>query len=121
MQLNEYNIKIFAAKHYTNEACLDNEEFEEDFTRSVLARKMCRKIIRGASVNIRLLCNHVLCFTNNFEIDAAKELLFFQSTAEEKEVFKTILNYFGFIAVGEKPEIKFHLPTAKLLKEMDNE
>ena len=119
MQLNNYNIEVYAAKHYINEACLSKEEFLEDLRRSELARKMARKIIRGASVNIRLLCNHVMCFTNNFHPDAAKKILFFDATEEEQQVIKTILNYFGFLRRDEYLNVKFHLPTAKLLKEMD--
>lgn len=38
---------------------------------------------------------------------------------KDKEVMKTILNYFGFLVVNEMPEIKFDLYTAKCLKEMD--
>lgn len=119
MQLNKFNIEIYAAKHYTNETCLSRSEFEEDLARAELAKKMARKVIRGSTVNIRLLCNHVLCFTNNFEMNAAKNLLMFDTTETEREVLKTILNYFGFLIPGEMPHIKFHLTTAKLLKDMD--
>ena len=119
MNLNNFNYEIYAAKNYTNETCLSREEFEEDLERANLSKKMARKVIRGSSVNIRLLCNHVLCFTNNFEIEAAKRLLMFDSSEEERQVIKTVLNYLGFIAPGELPHIKFHLTTAKLLKEMD--
>ena len=119
MQLNKFNGEVYAAKHYTNETCLSRTEFMEDLARADLAQKMARKVIRGSSVNIRLLCNHVLCFTNNFEISAAKNMLMFDITNEEREVLKTILNYFGFLRPGELPHIKFHLETAKLLKEMD--
>lgn len=119
MQLNKFNIEVFAARNYINEACLSREEFEEDFQRSELARKMTRKIIRGASVNIRLLCNHILCFTNNFQIEAAKQILLFEATEEEKQVLKTVLNYFNFVGENEMTDTRFHLETAKLLKEMD--
>lgn len=119
MQLNKSNYELYAAKHYVNNLCLSRKEFEEDLAYTHLAKKMTRKIIKGSSVNIRLLCNHILCFTNNFEMQAAKNLLMFEASEEEKQVLKTILNYFGFIAKGEMSDIRFHLRTAKLLKEMD--
>ena len=119
MHLTKANYEIYAAKHYTNTLCLSRSEFEEDLALSDLAKRMARKIIKRSSVNIRLLCNHILCFTNNFEIHAAKNMLLFDTTDEEKQVIKTVLNYLGLITPSEISHIRYHLPTAKLLKEMD--
>jgi hypothetical protein len=119
MELTKDNIVLFAAKYYTNENCSSMEEFEEDLHQSVLSKKLARKIISKSSVNIRLLCNHVQCFTNNFELQAAKKILMFEAKENEKKVIKTVLNYFGFIQVGEMNDTPFCLETAKMLKEMD--
>lgn len=119
MILTNDNLSLFAAKNYLNEFCLSIEEFNEDLAVYKLAQKMAKKIPKGRKTNIRLLCNHVQLFTNNFEIQAAKHILFHNLSDEEKTVMKTILNYFGFLAPNEMPEVKFHLVTAKLLKEMD--
>ena len=120
MELNESNLEIYAAKHYRSESCLSREEFLEDYNRHKLAKKLTKKFEAERSENIRLLCNHILCFTNSFELSAAKNILMFGITEKEKSVMKTVLNYFGFLIPNEMPLVKFDLYTAKVLKEMDN-
>ena len=120
MELNESNLEIYAAKHYKSVSCLSKDEFLEDFNRHKLAKKLTKKFAAEKSENIRLLCNHVLVFTNSFELTAAKNILMYGITEEEKRVMKTVLNYFGFLIPNEMPNIKFDLYTAKNLKEMDD-
>ena len=120
MDLNDSNLEIYAAKSYRSESCLSSEEFLEDLYRHKLAKKLTKKFAAKKSENIRLLCNHILCFTNSFELSAAKNILMYGISEKEKEVMKTVLNYFGFLIPNEMSNIKFDLYTAKILKEMDN-
>lgn len=119
MDLTRQNIEIFAARHYLNEFCVSREDFEEDFRRFSSIKKMVKRIKIKKETNIRLLCNHVLCCANVFELNAMKKILFFNLEEEDKEIMKTLLNYFGFIRQDEMKDVKFSLTTAKLLKEMD--
>jgi len=120
MDLNESNLEIYAAKYYRSVSCLSKEEFLEDFNRHKLAKKLTKKFAAEKSENIRLLCNHILVFTNSFELSAAKNILMYGITEKEKSVMKTVLNYFGYLLPNEMSNIKFDLYTAKNLKEMDN-
>ena len=119
MELNDNNIEIYAAKYYRSELCLSKEEFLDDFGKHKLAKKLIKKFANEKSDNIRLLCNHILCFTNNFELKAAKNILMYGLSEKEQSVMKTVLNYFGFLVYNEMPNIKYDLYTAKYLKEMD--
>lgn len=119
MQLNSKNLKVFAAKHYTNDNCESIEEFEEDFKKFMLSNKMFTRIVNGRVSSIRLLCNHVITLTNNFEVDAVKRIMLFLCNEKEKESCKTVLNYLNFLSPLEWQEVKFCLQTAILLKEMD--
>ena len=119
MELTKNNIEMYAMKHYTNELCLSKDEFLEDLQRYKLARKLARKIAAGKSENIRLLCNHILCFTNNFQLPAAKNILLFGASDQEKSVMKTVLNYLGFIHEKEMMYIRIDINTAIALKNMD--
>ena len=119
MELHKENILLFASKAYTNEYCANFDEFVEDFKLNFLIKKLSCKIADNKSVNIRLLCNHIQCFTNNFSLPEAKKILFFEVGDKEKQVLKTVLTYFGFLRENEFPEVKHCLTTAKLLKEMD--
>lgn len=119
MDLTKQNLPVYASRFYTNENCESVEEFEDDLNKYKLSIKLARKILSGKSDNIRLLCNHVMCFTNNFELQAAKKILMLEATKEEKMVLKTVLNYFGFLTTEEMLEIPFSTIAAKALQEMD--
>lgn len=119
MELCKENFIIYASRAYTNEYCSSMEEFHADLEQHVLARKLSKKIVTGKSVNVRLLCNHIQCFTNNFEINAAKKIIMFEASDVEKSSLKTVLNYFGFIRTYEYEDVRYCLQTAKLLKDMD--
>ena len=119
MELTDSNLPVYASKFYTNLNCVDLEEYLEDLNRYKLIQRLSKKIGLGKSESIRLLCNHVVCFTNNFEVEAAKRILMFGAEDIEREVIKTVLNYLGFLEIDEMKEIQFNLITAKALKEMD--
>ena len=97
---------------------MSRKEFSEDLKRAQYARKLVKKIIAEKEVNIRLLLNHVILFTNVFEIHAAKELLMFNCSEEEKSILKTVLNYLGFMEQDEYPYIQHNMKTAEMLKEL---
>lgn len=117
MELNKNNLEIFAAKYYNNHLCLNKEEFYEDLGLRKLVRKMAKKFSERTSSNIRLFCNHVILFTNNFEIEAAKKILLFELNEKETVVLKTVFTYLGYT---RPDEVKSHdTYTAFALKEMD--
>lgn len=118
MKLEKNSYDFFAFNYYTNKSCFSKEEFYDDLSRAHYSRKLVKKIHRGGQVNIRLLVNHITLFTNVFELDAAKELLLFNCSLEEKEIYKTVLNYLGFLNVDEMKDVRFNLETAKMLKEL---
>jgi len=120
MELNSSTLEYFAAKNYKNPFCHSKEEFIEDLNRFKLAKKLAKKINTDKTKNIRLLVNHVICFTNNFELQAAKRILFYFATDVEKQVFRTVLTYLSLMDKQELNEISHCLTTAKLLKDMDN-
>lgn len=119
MVLNKDNIEVFAAKFYTNKYCQTKDEFLSDLGRVKLACKLARKVNNSRSQNMRLLLNHVICFTNNFELSAAKQLVLFVATDKEKPVFKTMLTYLNLLDRNEWTDIPHSLETAKLLKDLD--
>jgi|TARA_R110000744_G_scaffold27075_6_gene66278 hypothetical protein len=120
MDLNVNTLELFAAKNYKNVYCHSKEEFIEDLSRFKLAKKLAKKVNTDKTKNIRLLVNHIICFTNNFELQAAKRILIYFGTDEEKKVFKTILTYLSLLDTKEYSGISYCLLTAKLLKDMDN-
>lgn len=118
MKITSENLEVYAARFYRNDLCSTTLEFEEDFKLFRMVKTLSNKIMYDRGVNIRLLCNHVICLGNTFEIHAVKDILSF-ICKEELPVIKTILLYLNFLESYEWPQIKFCIKTAKLLKEMD--
>lgn len=119
MQLDKKNYEVYAFAAYTNKSCFSRKEFLEDLKKAQYAKKLTKKLNDGKEINIRLLVNHVILFTNVFELSCAKELLMFNCSEEEKSMFKTILLFLGFMEKDEMPEIKWHLKVAQMLKDQN--
>lgn len=119
MKLTSDNLEVVAAKYYTNESCLSTEEFIEDLSMHKIIKKLAKKISVGNSRNLRLLTNHIICFTNNFEIRFAKNLLLFECNDTQKKVIRAVLLYLGFLDKHEYTAALLDYDTIKLLKEMD--
>ena len=119
MKVNYDNLEVLAAKAYTNSRCLSTDEFLEDLAMHRMIKKLTKKISKGNSRNLRLLTNHIICFTNNFEINFAKQVLFLDTDDHEKKVIRAILLYLGFLTKQEYTTALLDFDTIKLLKEMD--
>ena len=119
MKLTSDNLEVVAAKYYTNESCLSTEEFIEDLCMHKIIKKLAKKISIGNSKNLRLLTNHIICFTNNFDIRFAKDLLLFECNETQKKVIRAVLLYLGFLDKHEYTAALLDYDTIKLLKEMD--
>lgn len=119
MQITSENVEVLAAKAYMNTSCLSTEEFLEDLSMHKMIKKLARKISKGNSKNLRLLTNHIICFTNNFEINFSKEVLLMETDEKEKKVIRAVLLYLGFLRKSEYTAALLDFDTVKLLKEMD--
>ena len=119
MKITSENLEVLGAKAYTNNGCLSTEEFLEDLSKFKLIKKLARKISKGNSKNLRLLTNHIICFTNNFETKFSKEVLLMDAGEQEKKVIRAILLYLGFLTKQEYTAALLDFETIKLLKDMD--
>ena len=118
MKITSDNLQLIAAQAYLNTSCLSTEEFLEDLYLHTTIKRLARKISKGSSRNLRLLTNHVICFTNNFEIHFSKELLL-SSQDKESRVLRAVFLYLGFLAPHEYKTTELDFETLALLKEMD--
>lgn len=119
MKITSENLEVLAAKAYTNTSCLSTEEFLEDLAMHKLIKKLARKISKGNSKNLRLLTNHIIYFTNNFEINFSKQLLLEGVDNKEAKVIRAVLLYLGFLSKYEYTAVLLDYDTITLLKEMD--
>ena len=119
MKITSDNIEVVAAKYYNNTSCLSTEEFHNDLSKHKIIKKLAKKISIGNSKNLRLLTNHIICFTNNFEIKFAKEILLQDCNDTQKKVIRAVLLYLGYLNKHEYTLALLDYDTIKLLKEMD--
>ena len=119
MKLTRENFTIVAAQNYTNTSCVSEDEFYEDLNAHKYVKKLAKRITKGNSKNLRLLTNHIICFTNNFEMSFAKEALLLDSSPKEAAVIRSVLLYLGFLAKHEYTASLLDLEAITLLKEMD--
>ena len=119
IKLTSENLEVLAAKAYTNTSCLSKDEFLEDLYTYKLIKKLSKKISVGNSKNLRLLTNHIIYFTNNFELSFSKECLMLEANNEEKKVIRAVLLYLGFLSKHEYTTALLDYNTIRLLKEMD--
>lgn len=119
MRVTCENLESLAVKFYTNTNCADYQEFLEDLSIRNNVRKLTKKISKGNSKNLRLLTNHIIRFTNNFEIDFSKEVLLMSTTDKEAAVIRTVLLYLGYYKKDEYTVESLDLETVKMIKDMD--
>ena len=120
MKITSDNIEVIAAKFYNNDSCLSKDEFLEDLSRHKIIKKLAKKISLGNSKNLRLLTNHIICFTNNFDVVFAKQLLLQDSNEIQQKVIRAVLLYLGYLDRYEYTSSLLDYDTVKLLKEMVN-
>jgi hypothetical protein len=119
MNLNSDNLEVYAARFYMNPGCISKEEFLEDLYHHKTIKRLARKISKGNSKNLRLLTNHIISFTNNFEPVFAKSVLMMEGSEHEKKVIRAVLLYLGFLSKTEYTAALLDFETIKMLKEMD--
>lgn len=113
-----FGVRKSAFKAYTNQNVTSEEEFEEDYQKIFLAKKLAARINSEKTDSIRLLCNHIICITNVFDVSFVKEV-FLHISDDEIQTIKTVLTYLNFLDRNEWPQTTHCLYAAKLLKEMD--
>ena len=87
IELTSRNLKLYAAKNYTNTSCLGEDEFSRDFNLMNKIDTLLTKELDGQL--LRKLVNMVITYFNVFEYEAAARLLFFNTNQESR--LKTLL------------------------------
>jgi hypothetical protein len=75
-KLDESNILLYAAKHYSNTQCCDTVEFYEDLNRFKYIKRLFNKYIESGDLKERLILNHLTVLYNVFGVEPTKRMLF---------------------------------------------
>jgi hypothetical protein len=75
-KLDESNILLYAAKHYSNTQCCDTVEFYEDLNRFKYIKRLFNKYIESGDLKERLILNHLTVLYNVFGVEPTTRMLF---------------------------------------------
>jgi hypothetical protein len=75
-RLDDSNFILYAARHYDNPHCFDDEEFFDDLKRFKYLKKLFKKYRDSGVLRERLILNHVIVIYNLFGPEPATRMLF---------------------------------------------
>ena len=75
-KLDESNVLLYAAKHYSNTTCCDTVEFYEDLNRFKYIKRLFNKYLESGELKERLIINHLTIVYNVFGVEPATRMLF---------------------------------------------
>lgn len=90
------NFILYAAKHYANPECFDDEEFFSDLKRLKYVKRLLKKFEESGDLKERLILNHIIILHNMFGIDVATRLLFFKLPGQHS-LLKPFLEMLGYL------------------------
>ena len=97
-KLDESNILLYAAKHYSNTQCCDTVEFYEDLSRFKYIKRLFNKYLESGDLKERLILNHLTVLYNVFGVEPATRMLFVK-LAGQYHLLKPFLVLLGTLPV----------------------
>lgn len=108
--VNESNFTLFAARHYDNPQCTDDEEFYDDLKRFKYIKRLLNRYESDDDLKERLILNHLTVLFNVFG-DAAVPMLFLKIDPTQYHLIKPFL-----VLLNRMPRVVtgVHSPTHKI-------
>ncbi len=94
--INDDNFLLFAAKHYDNPQCFDDEEFFEDLKRIKYMKRLFKKYQETGEIKVRLVLNHLIVLNNLFGPYATSRMLLVKMKGYETYI-KPFLDYINIL------------------------
>lgn len=122
MELTLDTFTLYAAKHYDNPYCFNEEEFHSDLKKIGTIKRMISRLNSGEEVNVHLLVNSFISFYNVFEHHAASNLLQFKMDETHYEKANSILYFLSLPLIFDGSyDIIFHRRIAQHFKHIAGE
>lgn len=115
-ELTQKNFELYAIRNYTNNKCIDLDEFYEDLARFKYVTRLLNRYKDSGELNIRLLLNHIIVIYNMFGITAANKMLFYKVDKEQYPIIKPILIYLNFLPETELTNVSIDINIVKELQ-----
>lgn len=118
MKLTKNNFLLYAAKHYHNPTCIDEEEFFEDLNRFKYLKRLMNKYKQSGEVSERLILNHLIVILNVFGNEAGIEMLAIRIELEHWNALKPFLIFLRAIKYDEITGIEMDKYVIDKLREL---
>jgi len=106
--LDDSNFILFAARHYDNPSCVDEDEFYEDIGRIRNLQRLISRYTKTGDLKDRFILNHLTALYNVFERDALTRMLVFKMRDQLPYIkpFLVLLGYWPekIEGIGKKNE-----------------
>jgi hypothetical protein len=103
--LNEDNFLLYAAQNYSNNQCVDAEEFYDDLNRFKYIKRLISRYNQTGEIQERLLINHIVVIFNLFGIQAAKKMMWYRIKEQDWHIVKPVMLYLNYITESEKIDV----------------
>ena len=101
MELTTDTFVLYAARHYDNPYCFNEEEFHSDLKKIGTIKRMVSWMNGGETVNVKLLVNNTISFYNVFDHHAASSLIEFKTTKDHWHKINAVLVFLSFPLIGD--------------------
>lgn len=109
MELTLDTFEIYAAKHYDNPYCFNEQEFQSDLAKIATIKRMIAWDNSGQKIDVHKLVNNVISFYNVFDHHAASELIRVKITEDHLYKINAVLYFLSLpLVVPEKFDVVFH-------------
>ena len=117
-ELNESNLLLYAAKHYTNPSFSDIEEFHEDLKRFKYIKILVNRYLNNGKLVERLILNHLIVVFNAFGNEATLDILELKLEEQHWPVIKPILVFLKHITNEQYTGIEMDKLVVEKLREI---
>ena len=120
-QITEENFILYAAKHYDNVNCIDEQEFIDDLNRIKYVKRLLERYLKTGDIKTRLILNHLVVLYNVFSPKPLTSMLLFKLSdyVTLLKPFLLYLNYWPSRAIINDNEIECDPIIEKELREFD--
>lgn len=94
-KITEENFMLYAARHYDNVNCVDEQEFLEDLNRIKYIKRLLQRYANTGEIKTQLIINHLVVLYNVFEARPLTSMLIFK-LADHITAIKPFLIYLQY-------------------------
>jgi len=107
INLTDDNFLSYAMNHYENSTLSSLDQFQEDLKRvSYIKKLLNRYVVQGKDIRERLILNHIIIFSNSFQAEHVRNIMYFKIDEMYHEALRP---FFLYLSLEEYNHDKFKI------------